>query len=178
MDDDQPTPPAEPWVSRSAWALAPTLFLYEVLLAMVWLFTLGFLFDALFLSMTMLPALAYFVYRIGVKCATEELAPKVPRRRIWGASLLVSLLHGVFLALLVKDQLNTEAAQHPEQFKQFMDAIIASSNLTPEELAQLTPSALRSLVSISVAMVVSLALFSLHLVALWVGVRSVEKVRS
>ena len=178
MDEDQATPPSEPWVSRSAWSLAPALFFYELLLGFVWLFTLGFLFDLLFLSITMLPALVFFVYQIGVKCATEELAPKVPRRRIWGTSFLVALIQGFFIFLLFKDQLDSEAAQHPEQFKQFIDTIITSSKLTPAEVAELTPAGLRSIVASSFAMLVGLSLFLLHLLSLWVGIRSVEKVRS
>jgi hypothetical protein len=178
MDDDQPSPPSAPWVSRSAWSLAPALFFYELLLGLVWLFTLGFLFDLLFLSITMLPALVFFVYQIGAKCATEELAPKVPRRRIWGASFLLSLIQGLFLFLLFKGQLDAESAQHPEQFQKFMDTIIASSKFNPEEVAELTPAGLRSIIASFFAMLLSLGLFLLHLLSLWVGVRSVEKVRS
>jgi hypothetical protein len=169
MDDDQPT---EPWISRSAWALAPMLFFYELL------FPLSFLFGGLLLSILILPVMAYFIYRVGIKCAMEELAPKVPRRRLWGTAFLVALIHCFFLFLLFKDQLNTLAAQSPEQFKQLLDPIITSSKFGPEDLALLTPSTLQSILSLSIALVISLGLFLLHLIALWVGVRTVEKVRS
>lgn len=178
MDDDQNPLPAAPWVSRSVWALAPALFFYEMLLGFVWLFTLGFLFDPLLVMISMLPALAYFLYRFGIKCSTEETAPRVPRLRILGASFLVALIHGFFLYLITKDELATQIAKSPENLQRLMEPIIASGSFTPEEIAQLTPAFFVSFSALLVAVVVALGLFLLHLIALWVGVRSVEKVRS
>jgi hypothetical protein len=174
MDDDQTPVPSEPWISRSVWAFAPALFFYEMLLGLVWFFTLGFIFDPLFVMITMLPATVYFVYLMGIKCASEETAPKVPRGRIFGTSFLVALINTFFVFLLTKDQISTEIARNPDSLKTFMNPIITSGQLSPDELAQIDPA---SIWALSAALVAFLGVFLLHVISLWVGVRSVEKVR-
>ncbi len=181
MDDDQTPVPSEPWVSHSAWAFAPALFFYELVLAFAWLFTLGIVFDLLFVLITMLPAAAYFVYLMGIKCATEETAPKVPRKRIWGTSLLVAIIDGFFIFLVASEQFSTVATQHPDEFKKLMDPLIesglSSGAITAEEAAQLGPMVFASQMALVAALMTIVFVFVLHVISLWVGVRSVEKVR-
>jgi hypothetical protein len=175
MDEDQtPLLPTKPWVTRSAWSFAPALFFYELFLCVIWIVLLGTLVDPSLALGSLLPMLGYSIYKMGAKCAIEETEARVPRRRLWGTSLMVSLVFGVFTAVLVFDQLADLRVNSPSEFEEQMAVLFAGPGISAEVLAMSVEEKLTA-IAIAFALLVFGVFFVIHLLSLWVGVRSIEK---
>jgi len=177
MDEEQT--PTEPWVSRSAWTLAPALFFLEALFGLFWATVLSLFIGGLDLVSTIIlltPILGVIGHRVGKKCAMEEPAPRVPRKRLWGTALLLALIYGFFINLLLQEPMLAAFKESPELQQQLSEQLQQTS-LSAEEIAALAPEDIMRAVVLLFSIFISTGLFVIHGISLVLGARDVEKAR-
>jgi hypothetical protein len=94
---------AEPWISRSAWALAPYLFLWELFIlfcsTLVTVMIAGQMVDVGSYSIVSFGMICYLSYNTGKK-ATLEAGERPPRKRLAGAAALIGVMYWVSFKML------------------------------------------------------------------------------
>jgi hypothetical protein len=166
MSEQPKLPPERPWLTRSAWSISPFLVFQEAAgILSCWLFMVAV--GAAPDLMVTLVVMGFTAYHAGRRCAVDEEG-QVPRRRLYGTALLVSLVEATFLYLLVRS--------HAAELAKLVEADAALM----QKLREADPTGAVPLEDwVSAMLLIGMSffaglLFALHSLCLILGARAVE----